>query len=89
MPFFEWLVISDKWIALVERIKASGQRESNGVYGLWQIKKHTLAVSSWFCGCQRVIMNGELWMENYELGCFGNVARTKTMKILPMSAVSL
>ena len=32
--------------------------------------------------------NYECKIMNYELGCFGIVARTKTMKILPMSAVS-
>jgi len=49
----------------MERIKASGQRESNGVCGFWQMKNHTLAGSFWFCGCQRVIMNGELWIMNW------------------------
>ena len=34
----------------MERIKASGQRESNGVCGFWQMKNHTLAGNFGFVG---------------------------------------
>ena len=44
----------------MERIKASGQRESNGVCGFWQMKNHTLVGNFGFMGNKMAFTIGKL-----------------------------
>jgi hypothetical protein len=44
----------------VERIKASSQRESNGIFSFWQMKNHTLAGKFGFVGNKMAFTIGKL-----------------------------